>query len=181
VLLERQDALSAARRAVTLNPLSAGAHSNLGVVQFYLRQYADARASFKEAMRLGDNALTPNWAGTNEIAAGHPADALPYCEPDRKAWYGQWCLVLAYQALGRKSEAGALLQTLRQEHGDELAFQLAEIYAQFDKPDEALEWLATALRQQDGGLSAIKVDPFLDPIRATPQFAAIAGQLQFPR
>ncbi len=88
---------------------------------------------------------------------------------------------MAYYQMGRKAEATALLQRLLAENGDELAYQYAQIYSQWNQKEEALKWLATALRLEDPGLSDIKVDPLLDPIRDEPQFNQIVERLNFPK
>jgi len=179
-LFGRPDALIAAKKAVTLNPLSAGANANLGVVLFYARNHEAARAAFRKSAAIRDNLLNVNWTGANELASGHPAAALPYCERDPDFWYAQVCLALAYHALDRKQEAAAMLQKIKDGQGDGAAYQYAEIYAYWGDRDRALEWLTKAVELQDGGLLAIKVDPFLDSIRGTPQFERIVRELDLP-
>jgi TolB-like protein/DNA-binding winged helix-turn-helix (wHTH) protein/tetratricopeptide (TPR) repeat protein len=179
-LFGRPDALSAAKRVVGLDPLSAGAQANLGVALFYARRHDEARAAFQEAMRLSTNPLMTNWAGANELAAGKPGAALPYCEHDPGFWYDQLCLAMAYQRLNRRKEAEAMLQKIKQNQGDDAAYQYAELHAFWGETREALEWLAKAFDLKDSGLAAIKVDPFLDSIRDTPQFKEIVSKLDLP-
>jgi TolB-like protein/DNA-binding winged helix-turn-helix (wHTH) protein/Tfp pilus assembly protein PilF len=179
-LFGRADALAAAKRALGLDPLSASAHANLGVVLFYARRHDEARIAFLEATKLGVNRLTINWTGVNELAAGDASAALPYCERDRAFWYDQWCLAITYHKLDRKKEAAAMLERLKKAQGDGAAYQYAEIHAQWGAPREALAWLAKAVELNDAGLLAIKVDPFLDPIRNTPQFKEIVRKLELP-
>ena len=51
--------------------------------------------------------------------------------------------------------------------GDNGAFLYARIYAQRGQPAAALQWLQTAYQLRDPGLIELKIDPALDPIRAT--------------
>ncbi|HWN06418.1 MAG TPA: tetratricopeptide repeat protein, partial [Steroidobacteraceae bacterium] len=178
--LGRPEALATASRAVTLNPLNPTAHSGKGGVLLYLRRFDEARAAFDEALRLRDDGIARNWRGVVEIASGRPAAALPYCEKDKHAWFGQYCLAIAYQQLGRTSEAAAMLKQLHSENGDSLAYQYAQIHAQWGRKAEALKWLATAAELRDSGLSDVKVDPLLDPIRKDPAFGRIVTSLGFP-
>ena len=179
--LGRPDALAAANRAVTLNPLDPGTHGGKGVVLFFMRRYDEARASFDEVLRLLNDGIGRSWMGMTELAAGRPTAALPFCEPDKHAWYGQQCLAIAYYQLGRKSEASTMLRQLESEQGDGGAYQFAQVHAQWGQKAEAMKWLVTALRKQDGGLVDIKVDPLLDPVRDEPQFSDIVEQLNFPK
>ena len=64
---------------------------------------------------------------------------------------------------------------------DDVAFQYAEIYAQWGDTPQALQWLETALRVRDAGFIQLKVDPQLDPLRKEPRFQAIERELKFPQ
>jgi TolB-like protein len=175
----RADALAAAQRAVSLDPLSLVAHGDLGVVLFYARRHDAARAAFLKASSLGTNRLTVNWTGVNELAAGKPSAALEYCrDPDFA--YDQACLAMAYQKLNRKAEAAAMLEKLKKEQGDGAAFQYAEIYAYWGQSREALAWLNKAAELKDPGLLAVKTDPFLDSIRKLTEFKEIVNKLDLP-
>jgi hypothetical protein len=64
--------------------------------------------------------------------------------------------------------------------GNDVAYQYAEIYAQWGNLPKALEWLETAYRAHDPGLQQLKVDPALDPLRQEPRFQEIMRKLNFP-
>jgi hypothetical protein len=64
--------------------------------------------------------------------------------------------------------------------GDDAAYQMATIFAQWGHRPKALEWLETALRLRDPGLVDLKTDPLLDPLRKEPRFNAIERELKFP-
>ena len=55
--------------------------------------------------------------------------------------------------------------------------QEAQIAAQLGDSDRAIHALKDSWSLKDSGLSAIQVDPFLDPVRKDPRFAAIARQV----
>jgi TolB-like protein len=178
--LGRSDTLAAADHAVALNPLDPSAYRVRGRVLLYLQQYDDARASMQKALKLDNSRTSRNSAASVELATGHYAAALPFCEQDRASWGSQWCLAIAYYRLGRKKEAAAMLELMKAQQGDALAFQYAEVYAQWGEPAQVIKWLTTAMRLQDGGLLDIRNDPLLDPVRNTPAFATIVRQLNFP-
>ncbi len=180
IFMGRADALSSVERAKVLDPLSPSVLANLGMVQFYSRDFDGARKSLLQAMKMWENRVTIDWLAINELAAGNPAAALPYCEGQTPSWSTELCLAIAYEKLGRRKEAEAMLQKLREAQGDGAAMQLAAIYAQWGRPADAIKWLDKAVELQDPGLIEIKVDPLLDPLRNIGRFKEILAGLHFP-
>jgi hypothetical protein len=60
------------------------------------------------------------------------------------------------------------------------SYQYAQIYAQGGDKDAAFLELDTALAAKDPGLIYAKTDPFLDPVRGDPRYAALIRRLNFP-
>jgi hypothetical protein len=85
---------------------------------------------------------------------------------------------MAEQQLGHQAAAEAHLARVHALQGDAGAVSYAEIYAQWHRTDDALQWLETAVRLHDPDLSDIDVDPMLDPIRDTPRFKDIVARLK---
>ena len=78
---------------------------------------------------------------------------------------------------GKTEEAARALQSLSKGYGDTVNFQLAEIYAQMGDADKAIQALHRGVANRDSGVGAIRVDPFLDPVRSDPRFAPIVKQV----
>ena len=112
---------------------------------------------------------------------GRPQDALPEIErvriltPERGFLYS-----IAYYALGREKESDAALRELIAKYHASDAYEIAEVYAFRNQPDEAFEWLDRAYAQRDGGLIATKVDPLLKNLHNDPRFAAFLKKLNLP-
>lgn len=66
------------------------------------------------------------------------------------------------------------------EGGDAASYNYAQVYAQAGEKDRAFSALSTAFNVRDAGLTGLKTDPFLDPIRSDPRFAALIRKLRFP-
>jgi hypothetical protein len=64
--------------------------------------------------------------------------------------------------------------------GEDYAYEYATIYAQWGDRTKALELLEKAVRVHDAGLSFLKTDPLLDPLRNEPRFQAVLRELKFP-
>ena len=169
--------IAAARRAVVLDPLGRISHSNLGRALYAARRYSEAAAAFADVISL--NPTFKQSYGEQGLAVyglGDFDSARAWCERDED----QRCLALVYHKLGRHADAEAALATLKAASGDDAAYTYATIYAQWDDRPKALEWLETAMRLRGGGLSNLKTDPLLDPLRKEPRFQAIERELKFP-
>ena len=68
----------------------------------------------------------------------------------------------------------------KQQFGDVLAYQFAQIRAQMGQADRVFTELDRALAAKDPGLTYLKMDPFMDPVRNDPRFAAMIRRLSFP-
>ena len=173
--------LAAARRAVALDPLNPRSHSLLGQVLYVARRYQESVATFGDVISLDtDYKAAYSWRGLAYYAHGDYQSARSSCESKPDYWISKWCLAVAYDKLGRQADAQAGLKKWQATGGDAGAYQYATIYAQWGDTAQALEWLATAMRVRDSGLTYLKVDPLMDPLRKEPRFQAILRNLTFP-
>jgi TolB-like protein/Flp pilus assembly protein TadD len=174
-------AVSAARRAVTLDPLNFHVHRQAGIAFLLARQYPDAIAAFRTAI-----SLQPDWVrnyallGQPQLLLGDYEAARASCEVARADGMGQTCLAVVFRKLGRQADAEVMLQQARSSLGDEGAYEFARVYAQSGDIPKALQSLETAMRLRDSGLSELKAEPDFDPLRKEPRFQAIERSLKFP-
>jgi serine/threonine-protein kinase len=180
VLMGRTQAgVAAARRAVTLNPLDPFARSMLCQTLFFARQYAEAKSACQESVAL--NPADPDsylYRGLSQHALGNSYEARLSCEA--KPVDAAVCLAIAYNSLGRHTDAEAVLTKLKASKGNDAAYEYGEIYAQWGNTASALESLEAALRVRESWLVDLKTDPLLDPVRTEPRFQAIERELKFP-
>jgi TolB-like protein/Tfp pilus assembly protein PilF len=176
-----ESGLADLRRAVTLDPLSALTHHLLGFGLYMAHRYEDALPESAEAIRLDPELLRAyEYSGLTEYQLGDLAAARATCEARPNYWGTQWCLALTYQKLGRHADAQAAVAKIEAMQGDTAAYQYATIYAQWGDTAKALEWLESAMRLRDPGLSLLEVDPLIDPLRQEPRYKAIERELNFP-
>ena len=64
--------------------------------------------------------------------------------------------------------------------GDAASYQYGQIYTQLGDADRAFAAFDKAVEVRDPGLLYLKRDPFLDPLRRDPRFAALLTRLKFP-
>ena len=179
-----EQAIAAARRAVSLDPQDVRSHMTLGRALDNAKQHAEALVAYHDAevLKPDSNYILGNIASAM-IAAGKLEPAQQHCESRSVAMSDdnrRWCLALVYHLLGRQTDAQRKLDELKQSEGDEAAYAYAKIYATWGDIPSALAWLATADRQRDPGLQGIRVDYWLDPLRSYAEFKAIEASMKFP-
>ena len=184
LLGHRDVAINAARRSVSLDPQNAQMHLELAQTLKDNRSYSQALISLQDATVLqpgshrieGEKLDVLLASGQTERARQEcEAPATPLDEDDRN-----WCLALAYHALGRKADAERELEQFTALRGDRAAYLYAGVYAQWGNIPDALQWLSKAERLRSPGFQGLRVDWRLDPIRNEPQFKAIQVRMNFP-
>lgn len=175
------EAIAAAEKAATLDPLAARTHGNLAIILEYARHYDEARLALRRTMVLGpsNTQYARVTLGMLETMQGNAVAAERVCGGNVD-YRDMMCLAIADHMLGRPADAVAELARMRAVLGDNGAFLYARIYAQWGQTAEALRWLQTAYQLHDPGLIELKVDPALDPIRAAPDYQALVRAMGFP-
>jgi TolB-like protein/DNA-binding winged helix-turn-helix (wHTH) protein len=142
--------VAALEHAASLDPMSPEAYRVLSWAYDLARRYDDAIAALRHVEQLEPKVSTLD-----------------------TAWIG-------FAELMQGKPAAAQMAKLRAALGDAGAYNYAMIFAQWGQKADAIKWLQTAYRLHDSGLVDMKVDPFLDPIRDTPEFKDIERRLNFP-
>ena len=174
-------AIDIARKGVALDPLNLLSHRALGDALWFARRYNEAIAAYQDAI-VADPGPPEPYArrGLAYYALGSDQKARSSCEMKSDHWESWLCLAVTFDKLGQRHESDAQIKRLADWHGDALAYQFAEIYAQRGDREKALEWLDTAMLLRDSGFRRLKTDPLLDPLRKEPRFQAIERELKFP-
>ncbi len=174
-------AIASARRAVMLDPLDRRSYTVLGHVEYGARRYEEAAGTHAAAINLNPEYKADYaYRGLAFYGLGDFKRASASCEMKRDYWENQQCLAVVYEKLGRHADAVAELKKIHDTLGNAAAYQHATIYAQWGDRTKALEWLDTAMRLRDPGLTNLKTDPLMDPLRQEPRFQAAMRQLKFP-
>ncbi len=169
------------RRAVELDPLNASSYLTLGIDLYYAGQLAEATAALQKALELNpERPLPHHFLGRILLMQSRPQDAATEMEHESDALFRQFGLVLAYQALGRKSESEATLADFTAKYQSDAAFQIAEMYAFCGETNRAFEWLERAFSQRDSGLAQIKGDPLLKSLESDPRYPAFLSKMRLP-
>jgi TolB-like protein/DNA-binding winged helix-turn-helix (wHTH) protein len=175
------EAVQLNRRAVDLDPLNADSWELLAETKFYMGQLDEAAADSKKALELNSDVLAAHVVLSQIYAIqGRPQDALLEIELVHYYPIRAWLFPVAYYALGRKKESDAALSQLIAKYHAGYAYQIAQVYAFRNQPDEAFDWLERAYAQGDSGLVGTKVEPLLKNLHGDPRFTVFLKKLNLP-
>jgi TolB-like protein/tetratricopeptide (TPR) repeat protein len=182
VLGHDTEALDAADRAIALDPLNNDSYNLRISALFYARRYADVASRAREIEQSRARKLTnPEFVGNALVLLGRNQEAESYYSK-RAADYWSRLTGEAFILARRHDSAGALrkVEELQKAYHDAASYQYGEIYAQLGDNDRAFANLEHGYAIKDAGLSGLKTDPFVDPIRSDPRFAALLRKMNFP-
>jgi tetratricopeptide (TPR) repeat protein len=135
-----------------LDPDSVSAHSSLNLAYEQKQMFADAAAHEERVLAL---------TGSSDLAVA----------------FRQNYLQSGYRVASRK-----LFDEFVRRSGRSFfsPYGLGAGYAFLDEKDLAFQWLEQAYQKRSPGLSLIKVDPRLDPLRTDPRFQDLQRRMNFP-
>jgi TolB-like protein/Flp pilus assembly protein TadD len=169
------------KQAIDRDPLRSALFGGLSFAYLAMDRFGDAEIAARQARELSPESafghfnLAITLLPQRKFAEAEREFALELDETWREI--GQ---SLIQFARGRRREADASLQTVIEQHGNFMAFQIAEIYAFRGERDLAFEWLDRAHRQRDSGLTGILSSPYLAKLKRDPRFTAMVRKLGLP-
>jgi Flp pilus assembly protein TadD len=170
-----------ARYAVELDPLSVTAQGNLGRVLFFAGKMDEADAALRKAAELQPtSASSHRWQVVAAVLRGDREMALREAQLEPDDGYRRFELALAQQIQGDRQAADTALADLIANGRDQLAYQIAQVYAVRGEKDKAFEWLQIAFDQHDTGTLTLLVDPLLRGLRDDPRYKNLLAKLGLP-
>ena len=179
---EPDKALSLADRLAELNPLTPTSYSVRSAILIDLRRYAEAIQAARKSLELAPSREWPHQLIANAlILMNRPKEAraelksVPADDLYRLASEG----IIAARA-GDTSAVERIVSQIHKGSGDAAMFQYAQVYAQARQLDRVFEALDKGLAVKDPGVTGVRTDPFLDPIRHDPRYPALVKKVNFP-
>jgi serine/threonine-protein kinase len=175
-------ALTLADRVVQLDPLAASSYSRRAGVLIDVRQYAEAIRSAQKSLQLAPGREWPHQLIGDSLLLMNRLE-------EARAEYANVTAGDVFRLRGeaviaaRSGDMAAVDQFLSQIHeafADAATFQYAQIYAQVHDNDRAFAALDKGFDVKDPGVTGVRTDPFLDPIRNDRRYAGFLKRLDFP-
>jgi len=181
------EAVEHARQAFDLDPMDLTARANVGIIQYFGRDYPGAQAQLEATLGLDPEFSTAHWGlGLVYEQLGRFDEAFREFER-AMAIGGRGTNTLAslghaYAVAGRQKEARAVLAEIlpRAQSGRTTSYQIAVVYAGLGERDEAFRWLEKAFEQRSTLLSYLRMDPRMEGLRGDPRYRTLITRMRFP-
>jgi serine/threonine-protein kinase len=176
------EALRLTDQALALDPLNPGSYASRARILYNARRYTevvDSAAGLKRnspelydfPITLGDAlVMLGRFDQARKVYAEEAED-----DPIRLAAEG-----VAAARAGDRATAVSTLARIDRLYGEAASYQFAEIHASLGDVEQAFSALDRGWHIKDPGLFGMKIDPWLDPLRNDPRFAALMRKIGFP-
>ncbi|HTP50552.1 MAG TPA: tetratricopeptide repeat protein [Anaeromyxobacteraceae bacterium] len=180
MLGQPSEAISALRRAIDLDPLSAIAWSWLAKAYVSTGDFPQANGALERALQIAPESEDLRASrGVLSILEGKPAEALKAIDGIHDEGERLAGLALAEHDLGHPAAAQKALASLKAGYPGH-PYEIALVHAWFGERDSAFEWLDRAYASRDWSLADVRYDPFLKPIRDDARYAQLLRRMNLP-
>jgi TolB-like protein/Flp pilus assembly protein TadD len=170
-----------ARQAVELDPLAFPAQNNLARDLWFEGKVDEADAVARKAAELQPSAASAHrWQVLVAAKRGDGETALREAQLEADEGYRRFELAIAQHVRGDRKAADAALADLIANGRDQLAYQIAQVYAVRGEKDKAFEWLQISLDTHDSGTLGLLIDPLLRDLRTDPRYQSLLTKLGLP-
>jgi TolB-like protein/Tfp pilus assembly protein PilF len=172
-----QEAIAEAETGLKLDPISLDAYDNVAFVYWAARQYERGLEAIRQAAGLGlyrasrDNPL--HWdLAVLYVEKGDFEKAIDQFQLMADLPHPLGHMGNAYARAGQIEKASQVIAKMRVYVANDGVgtYEIALIYAGLGRKDEAFAWLEKAYQVHDKGLTFLKMDPCVDPLRSDPRF-----------
>ena len=180
------DAVKEVQTARDLDPLSLNISLEVGVIQYYSREYRDAMAEFEKVIELDPHYSYAHYLrGLVYFVQRDFSNAVLEFDESLKQANEREPQAMAFSASARAakgdvSAARAALDELLARSRKEYVspFALAVLYIQLGDRDQAFAWINRILHDHSIHALYLELDPVFEPVRSDPRFAALVQQIK---
>jgi tetratricopeptide (TPR) repeat protein len=178
------EAISEAKRAQGVDPLSSTMNTSAGWIFYFARNYDEAIKRYREVIEIYPDSFEPHRRlGLAYLQKKMNAEAIAEIQQSR-ALSGENAEEIAYLGYvygvtGKRAEAQKVLDQLQGQSKRRYVspYLIALIYAGLSNKDQAFTWLEKAYEDRSVNLVFLKVEPILDPLRSDPRFADLLQRM----
>ena len=178
-----KESVAEAQIALQRDPVSSRSFMNMAFIHYFDRQYDVALEDMQQSAALHANAeeiLFP--LGAIYVEKGLYNEGIQEFQRLGDLPHALGHMGNAYARQGRPAEARATVGKLKLgiEKTGIGRYEIALVYAGLKENDNAFEWLEKAFQVRDKGLTYLKIDPCLDPLRSDPRFTELIKRVGLP-
>jgi TolB-like protein/Tfp pilus assembly protein PilF len=177
---ELEHAIELTRQALVTDPLRADWYAAVATYLLGLNRLDEAEKSFRRAIELQPGVSRTYTLTVIEVQRGQAQLALEVAQQAPAGVFQDIAVALALQIGNDRNAADAALRTLVEKHADEIAYQIAEVYALRGDATATFEWLDRAWRTRDSGILQLLFDPLILRYKDDPRFAAFCRKVGLP-
>jgi TolB-like protein/cytochrome c-type biogenesis protein CcmH/NrfG len=175
------EGIAAERKALDVDPLNRAAWISLALRLLNSGHPADAEQAGVRALEISPQSVHAQYVLARiYLVEGRVQDALNGFHRIESDGLGGSGVAMAEYTMGHARESQAALDRLIAAHSADAAYQIAEVYAWRGDTEQAFRWLDRAYVQRDGGLTTMKTNPILAPLRSDARYKALLGKMNLP-
>jgi adenylate cyclase len=175
-----EEATELARQATIRDPLNADWWDYLDTALQFAGRLLEAEKAARNVVEINPgNSGAHCTLGEVLLAEGKLEAALATMN-DEADPADRWCTADALWALGRRSEADAVLADAKGKYANSQAVNLAASYAIRNDTDEAFKWLERAYDNREPAVTTIGADPRIHNLRGDVRYKALLRKMKFP-
>jgi tetratricopeptide (TPR) repeat protein len=172
------DALEYAAQALTLDPLSADALYEWAQSLFFGGRAGEAAPVMRKVAALSPDYIAAHYfIGNIHALAGEWDEAIAAYEKEPVDGFRLTGLAGVYHAMGRDEESDFALAELERDWFDDLAVQIALVYAGKGDLDRAFEWLEHAYDKRDSGIPFMFIATYAQAFQGDPRLEELGRRL----
>jgi TolB-like protein len=179
------EAIAEVKLVLQLDPVSSRSFYSAGVVYYFAHQYDEALSQLQRAHVLEPHPpkfLFPFESGVIYAEKGMYGRAVGEFQKLGDQPHALGHMGNVYGRMERVGEARATISRL-EEHVQKNGigrYEIALVYAGLGEKDAAFTWLEKSYDVRDKGLTYLKIDPCMDPLRSDPRFARLVRRVGLP-
>lgn len=168
------------KRSSALDPLNSRTFRSIGDISYRARRFEDAIKPYERALKLNPKLSGANAnMGSAQLMLGNEDKAFEFFSKEQNNLFGLPGIAIIEKRRGNDAAAQAALTEFSNDHGENSLYQQAQVFAQWNDREKAINALQQAYATGDAGMVNMFVDPALDPVRETPEFSGLLKKIGF--
>jgi serine/threonine-protein kinase len=180
-----EEALTEARRAEELDPLSTIIRTDTGVVLYWMKRFDEAIAQYKHTIAIDPNFYYAHWSlGAAYHQKGMYAESIAEYKKALQLKDDSWVIGLLACSLAKNGQRNAALKLIEQlkaqsSHRYVASYSIAIAYTALDEKDQAFFWLEKDFAEHSSSAPNYFQDFFLEDLRDDPRFQDLLRRVGF--